>query len=85
MKENFLFLSCDEAQVICDKAQYGEATSWERIKLMLRLSWCHITKAYSNRNDKLTQTINKANLYCLKNSERKKIEKEFEKELPKHQ
>ena len=85
MKKSFLFISCDEAQHICDKRQYDEATTWERIKLALRLSWCRITRAYSKKNNKLTKMVQKAEVNCLENDERSNIQKQFEKELAKHQ
>ena len=83
MKKSILFISCEEAHHICDKRQYGEATKWERFKLGLRLSWCKITKAYTKRNNKLTETILKADVDCLKNDERQKLQEQFEKELAK--
>lgn len=85
MKKSFLFISCEEAQHICDKRQYGEATGWERVKLGLRLSWCRITQAYVTKNNKLTEVMNKAEVDCLNNNERSKLKEEFEKELAKHQ
>ncbi|MCB0398966.1 MAG: hypothetical protein KDD26_04960 [Winogradskyella sp.] len=85
MKKSFLFISCEEAKHICDKSQYGEATGWERIKLAIRLSWCRVTRAYSNRNNKLTDVVKNAEIECLKNDERKKIKQQFEQELMKHQ
>lgn len=85
MKKSFLFISCDEAQHICDKAQYGEASSWERFKLNIRLAYCHITKSYSVKNTKLTESIEKADVKCLKAEERKKIENQFKEELAKQQ
>ncbi len=85
MKKSFLFISCDEAKHICDKTQYDEGTSWERLKLSIRLSWCKFTKAYSKNNNKLTDSMQKADVNCLKNDERKKLQKNFEQELTKHQ
>ena len=85
MKKSFLFISCDEAKQICDKTQYGESTSWERLKLAVRLSWCKFTKAYSTNNNKLTDAIQKAEVNCLKHEERKKLQKNFEEELTKLQ
>ncbi len=70
MKKSFLFVSCDEAKHICDKSQYGEATSWEKFKLNLRLCWCKITRAYTKRNRKLTDAIDQAELKVLKTDER---------------
>jgi hypothetical protein len=85
MKKNFLFVSCEEAKHICDKKQYDEATGWERIKLGIRLSWCKFTKTYSKNNSKLTKAIEKAEVNCMKEDERKKLNAYFEKELTKHQ
>ena len=85
MKKSFLFISCDEAKHICDKKQYGEATLLERLKLSFRLQYCKLTKAYSKNNNKLTDAIEKAEVKCLKSEERKKLQKNFEQELTKHQ
>ncbi|WP_411896039.1 hypothetical protein [Winogradskyella sp. A2] len=85
MKKSFLFISCDEAKHICDKKQYGEASGWERFKLGLRLSWCHITKSYSKKNNKLTEAMEKADVNCLKIDERQKLDQQFKEELAKHQ
>ena len=83
MKKSFLFVSCDEAQHICDKAQYGEASTSERLKLMLRLFYCRVTKTYSKKNTKLSETIETSKVQCLKAEERNKLQSEFEKELSK--
>ncbi|RED42255.1 hypothetical protein DFQ10_109150 [Winogradskyella eximia] len=85
MKKSFLFINCDEAKHICDKVQYGEASSWERFKLNIRLAYCHITKSYSTKNSKLTESIEKAEVKCLKAEERNKIENQFKAELAKQQ
>ena len=84
MKKSIIFISCEEAHHICDKRQYGEATSWERIKLGIRLSWCRITQAYSKKNNKLTEVIQKTKVDCMDNDERSKLEEQFKKELSKH-
>jgi hypothetical protein len=84
MKKGLLFISCDEAKHICDKAQYDEASSWEKIKLNLRLSWCRITRAYYKRNTKLTDIVESAKTECLDPKERKTLEAKFEEELAKH-
>ena len=85
MKKSFLFISCEEAKYICDKSQYGETSTWERFKLSLRLSWCHITRYYSRKNNKLTDAVQKAEVNCLKTDEKTKIKEQFEKELAEHQ
>ncbi|WP_179335799.1 hypothetical protein [Winogradskyella costae] len=85
MKKSFLFISCDEAKHICDKAQYDEASTWEQLKLRLRLMYCHITKKYSRNNTKLSQTIEQSKVQCLKTEEFNKLQSQFEKELAKQQ
>lgn len=83
MKKSFFFISCDEAKHICDKSQYGESSSWERTKLKMRLLFCQITKKYARNNTKLTETVQKANITCLKNNERQRLEQKFQEELAK--
>ena len=83
MKKGFLFISCDEAKHICDKAQYNEASFWEKIELNIRYSWCKFTRAYVKKNRQLTNAVQQSNLECLNNSERENLKKEFEKELTK--
>ncbi|TXE09802.1 hypothetical protein FUA26_09950 [Seonamhaeicola algicola] len=81
MKKSFLFVSCDEAQHLCDKAQYNEASLFDKIKLNLRLSWCRVTRAYYKRNTKLTKKINEANVDCLTPECKENMKKELEKAI----
>lgn len=83
MKKSILFITCDEAHHICDKNQYGEATAWERVKFGIRLSWCKITRAYTKRNNKLTEAMQSSKVDCLKDDELQKLEQQFKKELAK--
>jgi len=73
MKSNFLFISCEEAYHICDKAQYGEANFWERFKLTLRLCWCRITRAYTKKNKSLTKAIHDSQVEALTEIEREEL------------
>ncbi len=81
MKKSFLFISCEEAYHICDKHQYGEATPWERFKLGLRLSWCHISQAYSKKNRALTKAINTSNIRALSQKELEVFQSNFQQHL----
>ncbi|RIA10546.1 hypothetical protein OE09_2411 [Flavobacteriaceae bacterium MAR_2010_72] len=81
MKKNVFFISCEEAQHICDKSQYGEATLWEKFKLNIRLTWCRITRAYTKKNQALTKTIKTSKIECLKNEEQQALKKSFEEQL----
>lgn len=84
-KKQFLFISCDEAKQICDKTQYQEASTWERLALKLRRCWCGVTKSYTKHNKKLTKNLKKANLNCLNATEKAKITTTFNKALTKKQ
>lgn len=85
MKKSYLFISCDEAKDICNRAQYGEATNWEKTKLSFRLFWCKITKCYFKRNIKLTKTVDKAHIKCLSPEERHNLNQKFQDCLSKEQ
>ena len=81
--ENNIFISHEHAKHICDKRQSGEAKFSERVKLTIRLAWCKLTRIYSKKNSRLTSSIKEAEMNCLKDAERKKLEDQFEKELRK--
>jgi len=81
MKKNLLFISCEEAKLICDRAQYKEATLWEKIKLNLRYTWCRITRAYVKKNKKLTEAIKSSNVQCLKQNERQELHEQLKHQL----
>ncbi|MCX7550743.1 hypothetical protein [Xanthomarina sp. F2636L] len=84
-KKSYLFISCDEAQHICDKAQYNEASSWEKVKLKLRYIWCRITRAYVTRNIKLTEAIKASKATCLNASEKEFLQQNLQQELKKQE
>lgn len=81
MKKNKIFLSCEEAFAICDKAQYKEASFWERVRLFFRFSYCRMTRRYVSRNTKLTETLKNAKVNCLKTEERQALKAEFQRQL----
>lgn len=72
-----IFVSREEAFLICDKSQYCESTLWQKVKLGVRYLICRATRAYVNRNIKLTKAMKSSNLECLEYSERKLIEDRF--------
>lgn len=75
------FISCEEAKHICDKSQYGEAGFWEILKLKIRLSWCHITRAYSSKNAKLTELIDKSSLEVLEQKQKDEMQRKLQEEM----
>ena len=85
MKKGFLFISCEEAMHICDKAQYGEASWWEKIELKIRLFWCRFTKGYAKKNTLLSVYIKNRKIDCLKHQERIELQQIFEQQLKQQQ
>ena len=45
-----LFLKCDDANHVCDKSQYKEASFIEKIKLTFHLMYCKACRKYSKNN-----------------------------------
>jgi len=52
-----VFMPCDEANHVCDKTQYSEATLWEKIILNLHLIYCRACCGYTKNNSKLTKAV----------------------------
>lgn len=80
-RKKFLFISCEEAFEICDKAQYGEASPWEKLKLNIRYLWCSLTKIYVKRNKKLTKALKTSQIQSLHASEREQLLERFNQQL----
>lgn len=66
-------MSCEKAAVICNKAQYREATFLEKIKLKLHLLLCKTCAGFSKKNKELTTLCEKANLHSLSESEKERM------------
>lgn len=77
-------MSCEEAKHLCDKAQYDEASLFDKIKLSLRISYCKVTKAYYKRNNKLTEKLKESKVECLTPECKKNMKKEFDLVLKEH-
>lgn len=79
-----IFISCEEAQHICDKSQYNEASFWELIKLNIRLIHCGVCRNYSKNNGKLTKLMNDPSVECMKKKEKSRLKEVFNEELSNH-
>ncbi len=75
------FIKCDEANHVCDKTQYKEASFFEKLKLNIHLIFCSFCRKYSKNNAKLTKCIEKSNVDCLDDSAKKEMKVNLEKEL----
>ena len=80
-----LFFNCNEANHVCDKSQYKEASFIEKLKLNIHLIYCSFCRKYSKNNTKLTKNLEKSNIECLDNSVKKVMKVNLNKELVKHQ
>lgn len=74
-----MMISCEKAAIICNKAQYREASFMEKIKLRFHLFICKNCPEFSERNTKLTSLCQKADLYSLTVEDKRKM-KAFLKE-----
>jgi len=84
MKNKFM-ISCEESGHICDKAQYHEASLWEKVKFKFHALICKVCRQHSKTNGKLTALIEKVKSKNLSSTEKDTIKSSFEKELNKHQ
>ena len=81
---NKIIIPCDEANHVCDKTQYKEATLWEKIKLNIHLIYCKACRKYTKRNTQLTNLVTKDPIK-MDTSAKQNLKSAFEHELAKHQ
>ena len=77
-------IPCDEANHVCDKTQYKDATLWEKIKLNIHLIYCRACRDYTKANTKLTKALKKSDADCLDPKCKDAMRKEFDKALIEH-
>ncbi|WP_179345400.1 hypothetical protein [Winogradskyella ursingii] len=80
-----LKISCREANHVCDKNQYREATFWEKVKLNIHLIYCGICRKYSAKNNKLSKLFKTSNVEAMDYKSKEKLKSAFDRELAKHQ
>ena len=78
-----LMLKCNEAQQVCDKSQYNEASFWERKLLNMHLLICRLCRIHVARNSKLTETINRANLQTIDPKQKEILKDRLRREMTK--
>ena len=76
-----IVIPCGEANHVCNKTQYKEATLWDKIKLSIHLIYCRACRKYSTNNAKLTKIINKSKVECMDRIEKERLKENFEKVL----
>jgi hypothetical protein len=81
---NKFIIPCNEANHVCDKTQYKEATLWEKIKLNIHLVYCRVCRKYTKNNAKLTKLL-KTKPQTLEPAVKENLKAVFEKELAEQQ
>ena len=81
---NKFIIPCDEANHVCDKTQYKEASLWEKIKLNIHLIYCNACRKYTKKNTKLSKLVNKEQI-VMESAAKESLKSAFEQELAKHQ
>ena len=79
-----IVIPCDEANIVCNKAQYKEASFLEKIKLNIHLIYCKACRKYSKNNASLTKVISESKVECLDKDCKEKLKKDFEAALKEH-
>ncbi|MEL6918007.1 MAG: hypothetical protein AAFO99_09780 [Bacteroidota bacterium] len=72
-----MIISHDEARIICCKAQYGEASLWERLKLKLHITFSKNTAEFSKKNTKLSTLCDNAYLQGLTEKEKQAMKEKL--------
>ncbi len=81
MSKNKIFIPCEEANHVCDKTQYKEATLWEKIKLNIHLAYCSACRKYTKNNTALTKLFKREKPQTLNVEAKEDLRSAFEKEL----
>ncbi|MDX1331660.1 MAG: hypothetical protein R3252_01420 [Robiginitalea sp.] len=71
-------LSCEEAQVICQKKQYREARFSEKVRLGFHILFCKACSGFSRKNNRLTQMICQADLHVLTEAEKERMKQRLQ-------
>lgn len=74
-------LECHEANHICDKNQYKEASFWEKIKLTFHLAYCRACRTYTAKNVKLTKSMNSPKVQSVSANEKNALKERLAREM----
>ncbi len=79
-------IQCNNANHICDKNQYMEASLLEKIKLIIHLIYCKACRQYSKKNGQLTKFIKASkSQHVMSKDEKKILHKNLEDQLKQQQ
>lgn len=74
-------ISCEQASRVCDKAQYKEASFWQKILMKLHHVLCAMCRIQSVRNKKLTKALVEADLKILSPDQKQLIKNRLQLEI----
>jgi hypothetical protein len=74
-------INCTQAAETCNKAQYKEASNWQKLLMKIHHIACRICRIQSKKNGKLTEVIHKANLKTLPLEEKELIKTRLREEM----
>lgn len=80
---NSLFIKCSEATRCCDKAQYEEASFFEKLKIHLHIFFCRPCKKYTEKNTRLTKLIKESKIKTCTEKEKQHWKQEIAEETSK--
>lgn len=75
--KNTLFISCEEAAHRIDKAQYGEATFWEKLTFKIHNLYCRLCHFYAVKNKRLTSLLKSDEVHCLTKEQKTKMKEKL--------
>ncbi len=78
-----IFLKCEEANIICDKNQYKEASFWDSVKLNIHLIYCKFCRQYSARNNRLTKLFKKSTIKTMPSDYKTAMKERLRQEMTK--
>ncbi|PVW13320.1 hypothetical protein [Marixanthomonas spongiae] len=80
MKLNMIF-NCEEAAHVCDRAQYNEASLWEKTLLTIHTFFCKLCRKHTTRNARLTKAIKKSEVQTLSAEQKHLLKKRLRQEM----
>ncbi len=78
-----IFVDCEEAGHVCDKAQYKEAPFFEKLMLGIHTLYCKACREHSKRNTKLTKVMDMADIQTIEPSKKQAMRDLVAKECSK--
>ncbi|WP_378177981.1 glycine dehydrogenase [Aquimarina sp. SS2-1] len=78
---NKIFVSCEDANHICDKSQYKESSFWEKVKLNIHLIYCKACRKYTAKNTKLTKLFKDPNVVSIDKSAKDAMKEQLKKKM----